>query len=213
MFGKRSRFEKAVAQEAQADFDFEIDLGDFGDGLSDENSGNGKQRKPILKATRDFGRGVKSSAFSKSAVEQFLKKALPKEYGNLADNIVAGKNDLVSGISDASSGLNKVTREARELARRAGGTAEERGVSKLSELLKKVAGEAEAGNQSINREDARENEITATLGSLFSAQERINQKRESIKAKKEEVKEAIESVRFDSQIKALGSIETILNVQ
>ena len=210
MFGKRSRFEKAVAQEAQADFDFEIDLGDFGDGLSDENSGNGKQRKPILKATRDFGRGVKSSAFSKSAVEQFLKKALPKEYGNLADNIVAGKNDLVSGISDASSGLNKVTREARELARRAGVTAEERGLSKLSELLKKVAGEAEAGNQSINREDARENEITATLGSLFSAQERINQKRESIKAKKEEVKEAIESVRFDSQIKALGSIDKTL---
>lgn len=210
MFGKRSRFEKAVAQEANADFDFEIDLGDFGDGLSDENSGNGKQRKPILKATRDFGRGVKSSAFSKSAVEQFLKKALPKEYGNLADNIVAGKNDLVSGISDASSGLNKVTREARELARRAGVTAEERGLSKLSELLKKVAGEAEAGNQSINREDARENEITATLGSLFSAQERINQKRESIKAKKEEVKEAIESVRFDSQIKALGSIDKTL---
>lgn len=210
MFGKRSRFEKAVAQEAQADFDFEIDLGDFGDGLSDENSSNGKQRKPILKATRDFGRGVKSSAFSKSAVEQFLKKALPKEYGNLADNIVAGKNDLVSGISDASSGLNKVTREARELARRAGVTAEERGLSKLSELLKKVAGEAEAGNQSINREDARENEITATLGSLFSAQERINQKRESIKAKKEEVKEAIESVRFDSQIKALGSIDKTL---
>ena len=210
MFGKRSRFEKAVAQEANADFDFEIDLGDFGDGLSDENSGNGKQRKPILKATRDFGRGVKSSAFSKSAVEQFLKKALPKEYGNLADNIVAGKNDLVSGISDASSGLNKVTREARELARRAGVTAEERGLSKLSELLKKVAGEAEAGNQSINREDARENEISATLGSLFSAQERINQKRESIKAKKEEVKEAIESVRFDSQIKALGSIDKTL---
>lgn len=210
MFGKRSRFEKAVAQEAQADFDFEIDLGDFGDGLSDENSGNGKQRKPILKATRDFGRGVKSSAFSKSAVEQFLKKALPKEYGNLADNIVAGKYDLVSGISDASSGLNKVTREARELARRAGVTAEERGLSKLSELLKKVAGEAEAGNQSINREDARENEISATLGSLFSAQERINQKRESIKAKKEEVKEAIESVRFDSQIKALGSIDKTL---
>ena len=210
MFGKRSRFEKAVAQEANADFDFEIDLGDFGDGLSDENSGNGKQRKPILKATRDFGRGVKGSAFSKSAVEQFLKKALPKEYGNLADNIVAGKNDLVSGISDASSGLNKVTREARELARRAGVTAEERGLSKLSELLKKVAGEAEAGNQSINREDARENEITATLGSLFSAQERINQKRESIKAKKEEVKEAIESVRFDSQIKALGSIDKTL---
>ena len=210
MFGKRSRFEKAVAQEANADFDFEIDLGDFGDGLSDENSGNGKQRKPILKATRDFGRGVKSSAFSKSAVEQFLKKALPKEYGNLADNIVAGKNDLVSGISDASSGLNKVTREARELARRAGVTAEERGLSKLSELLKKVAGETEAGNQSINREDARENEITATLGSLFSAQERINQKRESIKAKKEEVKEAIESVRFDSQIKALGSIDKTL---
>ena len=210
MFGKKSRFEKAVAQEANADFDFEIDLGDFGDGLSDENSGNGKQRKPILKATRDFGRGVKSSAFSKSAVEQFLKKALPKEYGNLADNIVAGKNDLVSGISDASSGLNKVTREARELARRAGVTAEERGLSKLSELLKKVAGEAEAGNQSINREDARENEISATLGSLFSAQERINQKRESIKAKKEEVKEAIESVRFDSQIKALGSIDKTL---
>lgn len=210
MFGKRSRFEKAVAQEANADFDFEIDLGDFGDGLSDENSGNGKQRKPILKATRDFGRGVKGSAFSKSAVEQFLKKALPKEYGNLADNIVAGKNDLVSGISDASSGLNKVTREARELARRAGVTAEERGLSKLSELLKKVAGEAAAGNQSINREDARENEITATLGSLFSAQERINQKRESIKAKKEEVKEAIESVRFDSQIKALGSIDKTL---
>lgn len=210
MFGKRSRFEKAVAQEANADFDFEIDLGDFGDGLSDENSGNGKQRKPILKATRDFGRGVKSSAFSKSAVEQFLKKALPKEYGNLADNIVAGKNDLVSGISDASSGLNKVTREARELARRAGVTAEERGLSKFSELLKKVAGEAEASNQSINREDARENEITATLGSLFSAQERINQKRESIKAKKEEVKEAIESVRFDSQIKALGSIDKTL---
>lgn len=210
MFGKRSRFEKAVAQEANADFDFEIDLGDFGDGLSDENSGNGKQRKPILKATRDFGSGVKSSAFSKSAVEQFLKKALPKEYGNLADNIVAGKNDLVSGISDASSGLNKVTREARELARRAGVTAEERGLSKLSELLKKVAGEAEAGNQSINREDARENEISATLGSLFSAQERINQKRESIKAKKEEVKEAIESVRFDSQIKALGSIDKTL---
>jgi hypothetical protein len=210
MFGKRSRFEKAVAQEANADFDFEIDLGDFGDGLSDENSGNGKQRKPILKATRDFGRGVKGSAFSKSAVEQFLKKALPKEYGNLADNIVAGKNDLVSGISDASSGLNKVTREARELARRAGVTAEERGLSKLSELLKKVAGEAEAGNQSINREDARENEISATLGSLFSAQERINQKRESIKAKKEEVKEAIESVRFDSQIKALGSIDKTL---
>lgn len=210
MFGKRSRFEKAVAQEANADFDFEIDLGDFGDGLSDENSGNGKQRSPILKATRDFGRGVKGSAFSKSAVEQFLKKALPKEYGNLADNIVAGKNDLVSGISDASSGLNKVTREARELARRAGVTAEERGLSKLSGLLKKVAGESEAGNQSINREDARENEITATLGSLFSAQERINQKRESIKAKKEEVKEAIESVRFDSQIKALGSIDKTL---
>ena len=210
MFGKRSRFEKAVAQEANADFDFEIDLGDFGDGLSDENSGNGKQRKPILKATRDFGRGVKSSAFSKSAVEQFLKKALPREYGNLADNIVAGKNDLVSGISDASSGLNKVTREARELARRAGVTAEERGLSKLSELLKKVAGEVEASNQSINREDVRENEISATLGSLFSAQERINQKRESIKAKKEEVKEAIESVRFDSQIKALGSIDKTL---
>ena len=40
MFGKRSRFEKAVAQEANAEFDFEIDLGDFGDGLSDENKEN-----------------------------------------------------------------------------------------------------------------------------------------------------------------------------
>ena len=51
MFGKRSRFEKAVAQEANADFDFEIDLGDFGDGLSDENSGNGKQMIEIGRAS------------------------------------------------------------------------------------------------------------------------------------------------------------------
>ena len=46
MFGKRSRFEKAVAQEANADFDFEIDLGDFGDGLSDEKEN--RFLKPLM---------------------------------------------------------------------------------------------------------------------------------------------------------------------
>jgi hypothetical protein len=215
MFGKKSKMEKAVALDDDFDLDLDFDEDfsfDFDDGVSAENKKARASRTPIMNATLDVGQGLKKATLSKSGMEAILKGVLPSEYGQFYDNVSGGINDVQMGISDSTSSLGEIKKTLQGTIAHMADIADKKEYSKLAAMLNKVAGdrESEYEYQRQSKEEMRNEEITKTLGELFSVQAKIDNKRSEDNDKKEAAREAMSAVKFKTNMQAMGAMNNNL---
>lgn len=217
MFGKKKNIQKAMAMDNDFDFDFDFDdeMDDasfFGDGESMDFEKNKSNRSPALDATADVAKGISDAVISKQGMKTILTKVLPKSYGEVFEEVSNAKDNLGYTIGESLESLNSVKKQTQNLLRKAIPAADRNGLTKLSSLLNKVAGEAEDSydNQQESIESKRDDSINKTLGELFSLQTKVQQKQKAIDEKKELAKDAIETTRFEGQYRVLASVDASL---
>lgn len=217
MFGKKKNIQKAMAMDNEFDFDFDFDdeMDDasfFGDGESMDFEKNKSNRSPALNATADVAKGISDAVISKQGMKTILTKVLPKSYGEVFEEVSNAKDNLGYTIGESLESLNSVKKQTQNLLRKAIPAADRNGLTKLSSLLNKVAGEAEDSydNQQETLESKRDDSINKTLGELFSLQTKVQQKQKAIDEKKELAKDAIETTRFEGQYRVLASVDASL---
>ena len=217
MFGKKKNIQKAMAMDNDFDFDFDFDdeMDDasfFGDGESMDFEKNKSNRSPALNATADVAKGISDAVISKQGMKTILTKVLPKSYGEVFEEVSNAKDNLGYTIGESLESLNSVKKQTQNLLRKAIPAADRNGLTKLSGLLNKVAGEAEDSydNQQESVESKRDDSINKTLGELFSLQTKVQQKQKAIDEKKELAKDAIETTRFEGQYRVLASVDASL---
>lgn len=217
MFGKKKNIQKAMAMDNDFDFDFDFDdeMGDadmFGDGESMDFEKNKSNRSPALNATADVAKGISDAVISKQGMKTILTKVLPKSYGEVFEEVSNAKDNLGYTIGESLESLNSVKKQTQNLLRKAIPAADRNGLTKLSSLLNKVAGEAEDSydNQQETLESKRDDSINKTLGELFSLQTKVQQKQKAIDEKKELARDAVETTRFEGQYRVLASVDASL---
>lgn len=217
MFGKKKNIQKAMAMDNEFDFDFDFekemnDADFFGGGESMDFEKNKSNRSPALNATADVAKGISDAVISKQGMKTVLTKILPKSYGEVFEEVSNAKDNLGYTIGESLESLNSVKKQTQNLLRKAIPAADRNGLTKLSSLLNKVAGEAEDSydNQQETIESKRDNSINQTLGELFSLQTKVQQKQKAIDDKKELAKDAIETTRFEGQYRVLASVDASL---
>lgn len=217
MFGKKKNIQKAMAMDNDFDFDFDFDdeMDDasfFGDGESMDFEKNKSNRSPALNATADVAKGISDAVISKQGMKTILTKVLPKSYGEVFEEVSNAKDNLGYTIGESLESLNSVKKQTQNFLRKAIPAADRNGLTKLSSLLNKVAGEAEDSydNQQESIESKRDDSINQTLGELFSLQTKVQQKQKAIDEKKELAKDAIETTRFEGQYRVLASVDASL---
>lgn len=217
MFGKKKNIQKAMAMDNDFDFDFDFDdemneADYFGDGESMDFEKNKSNRSPALNATADVAKGISDAVISKQGMKTVLTKILPKSYGEVFEEVSNAKDNLGYTIGESLESLNSVKKQTQNLLRKAIPAADRNGLTKLSSLLNKVAGEAEDSydNQQESIESKRDDSINQTLGELFSLQTKVQQKQKAIDEKKELARDAVETTRFEGQYRVLASVDASL---
>lgn len=217
MFGKKKNVQKAMAMDNEFDFDFDFeeemnDVDFFGDGESVDFEKNKSNRSPALNATADIAKGISDGIISKQGMKTVLNKVLPKAYGEVFDEVSNAKDNLGYTIGESLESLNSVKKQTQSLLRKVIPIADRNGLTKVTNLLNKVAGSDDDSYDSgeDSEETRRNNSINQTLGELFSLQSKVQQKQRVIDEKKELAKDAIETTRFEGQYRVLASVDASL---
>lgn len=217
MFGKKKNVQKAMAMDNEFDFDFDFeeemnDADFFGDGESVDFEKNKSNRSPALNATADIAKGISDGIISKQGMKTVLNKVLPKAYGEVFDEVSNAKDSLGYTIGESLESLNSVKKQTQSLLRKVIPIADRNGLTKVTNLLNKVAGSDDDSYDSgeESEETRRNNSINQTLGELFSLQSKVQQKQRVIDEKKELAKDAIETTRFEGQYRVLASVDASL---
>ena len=217
----KNRVGDAVAEELDFKFDFESyedQIPDSWDTVSEEYSSAASSRSPITKASNNVIKGLKDGLMNPTGMEQVLKAAFPSEYGETYDNVTS----VLSGISESSDlvkkEFNRLKSRGKSYLRQLVPVGDMVGLSKLTNKLNEWGrDDSDDGNtygqSNTDKQREREDSIQASLGELFSLQNRMEEHRSKIKEVKENQKEAVETVRFEGQIKALASIDSSLRNQ
>lgn len=217
MFGKKKNVQKAMAMDNEFDFDFDFekemnDADFFGDGESVDFEKNKSNRSPALNATADIAKGISDGIISKQGMKTVLNKVLPKAYGEVFDEVSNAKDSLGYTIGESLESLNSVKKQTQSLLRKVIPIADRNGLTKVTNLLNKVAGSDDDSYDSgeDSEETRRNNSINQTLGELFSLQSKVQQKQRVIDEKKELAKDAVETTRFEGQYRVLASVDASL---
>lgn len=216
----KNRVGKAVADDLDFKFDFdsyEDQFPDSWDTVSEEYTKAESSRSPITKARNNVIAGLKDGLMNRTGMEQVLKSAFPSEYGETYDNITS----VLSGVSESSDlvkkEFNRLKSRGKAYLRQLAPVGDMVGLSKLTDKLNdwgRDDSDADTyGQSNIDKQREREDSIQASLGELFSIQNRMAEHRSKIAEAKENQKEAVETVRFQGQIKALASIDSSLRNQ
>nr|DAK61049.1 MAG TPA: putative cytoplasmic protein [Caudoviricetes sp.] len=216
----KNRVGKAVADDLDFKFDFdsyEDQFPDHWDTVSEEYSKAEASRSPITKARNNIVAGLKDGLMNRTGMEQVLKAAFPSEYGESYDNITS----VLSGIGESSDlvrkEFNRLKSRGKAYLRQLAPVGDMVGLSKLTDKLndwgKEDYDNDTYGQSNTDKQREREDSIQASLGELFSIQNRMAEHRSKIAEAKETQKEAVDNIRYQGQIKALASIDTSLRNQ
>ena len=167
---------------------------------------NKSNRSPALNATADIAKGISDGIISKQGMKTVLNKVLPKAYGEVFDEVSNAKDNLGYTIGESLESLNSVKKQTQSLLRKVIPIADRNGLTKVTNLLNKVAGSDDDSYDSgeESEETRRNNSINQTLGELFSLQSKVQQKQRVIDEKKELARDAVETTRFEGSISCIS---------
>lgn len=194
---------------ASNDEDFDLDsfnIDDFGDEGSGGFDGAGpkKDRKPTAVLAGGFKEGIKSHFTDPSHQIGFLKQALPKGYSQAIDAVDQTITGARSLYDTAAREAAPVLKELKKNSKTFMPIAKSVLPKGLSDKLEAWAADVAQPSSTF---DPEENEITMSLGSIFSAYQEAQQQRDT-------ESEANQAARDYALSKQTGeSVKQLINIQ
>ncbi len=192
------------------EFNFDSVSSDIEQSTSPDIS-NSSSRNPVIKAVRGAGLAVKDQVTSPEFIKQKLLKALPPDavyVTDAVDKVAAGTRDLYDkSIRELKPSVGALTKKINKLVPH-----NVPFVKKLTEGVDKMFNGEQFSSVSTSKDEAENQQIESVLGSIFtaqaSAQEEIRVRQRAYDESKEQIKDTIESKRFDANIDVMTSIST-----
>lgn len=160
--------------------------------------------KPVTALIKGASRGFLSTILSSSTIKSVISSALPRGYGTMidfADTSARSFKELYdSSIKDIKPQLNEVKRLTGRIL--------PKDATKDTDLLKKIRGYADSYEKphQQNTADPREANIASVLGSVFDAQQQMDDRRQQVADIKMQLSEGLTHARHKDVIAQLDAI-------
>ena len=192
------------------DFNFDSVSSDIEQSTSPDIS-NTSSRNPVMKAVRGAGLAVKDQVTSPEFIKQKVLKALPPDavyVTDAVDKIASGTRKLYDdSVKELKPSVGALTKKINKLVPQ-----NTPFVKKLTEGVDKLFNGEQFSTVSTSKEEAENQQIESVLGGIFTAQakaqEEIRVRQRAYDESKEQIKDTIESKRFDANIDVMTSIST-----
>lgn len=192
------------------DFDLDNDL-DFNEFDFGDNDGSyskdvkSKKRNPVTDVLIGTIGGIKDTVKSPSFLAETVKDVLPKQYGTVFQGLGEISDGVTSLYDDAVKEIKpQVSKLAKKIDRLV--PEESKTLKKITTKIKDFIGDPDASYSGPSKEEIQEQSITNALGAIFSEQAEKNDQIKAREYAKEEIRENINSKRFDSNFTVLSSI-------
>jgi len=184
------------------DFDDELDLPDF-------DFGNGPpvkdDRKPATKLLMAAGEGYLENHISPDNIRHFVKKALPRGYGEALDTADQTASSLRSLYNTTAKEVKPVINEIKKTSQRLIPAADKVLPKKLAEKFKNWTHSIQTnGSADLTREQMKEAGIQAELGDIFKAQAEETHKRQVEGDARERVRDGVAFTRHKDVLSNLA---------
>ena len=208
---------RAITTTENDEYNFDSDEFNFDSVSSDiEQStspdiSNTSSRNPVMKAVRGAGAAVKDQVTSPEFIKQKVLKALPPDtvyITDAVDKVASGTRKLYDdSVKELKPSVGALTKKINKLVPQ-----NTPFVKKLTEGVEKIFNGEQFSTVSTSKEEAENQQIESVLGGIFtaqaSAQEEIRVRQRAYDESKEQIKDHIESKRFDANIDVMTSIST-----
>ncbi len=208
---------RAITTTENDEYNFDSDEFNFDSVSSDiEQStspdiSNTSSRNPVMKAVRGAGAAVKDQVTSPEFIKQKVLKALPPDavyITDAVDKVASGTRKLYDdSVKELKPSVGALTKKINKLVPQ-----NTPFVKKLTEGVDKIFNGEQFSTVSTSKEEAENQQIESVLGGIFtaqaSAQEEIRVRQRAYDESKEQIKDHIESKRFDANIDVMTSIST-----
>jgi hypothetical protein len=208
---------RAITTTENDEYNFDSDEFNFDSVSSDiEQStspdiSNTSSRNPVMKAVRGAGAAVKDQVTSPEFIKQKVLKALPPDavyITDAVDKVASGTRKLYDdSVKELKPSVGALTKKINKLVPQ-----NTPFVKKLTEGVDKIFNGEQFSTVTTSKEEAENQQIESVLGGIFtaqaSAQEEIRVRQRAYDESKEQIKDHIESKRFDANIDVMTSIST-----
>lgn len=169
-----------------------------------------RKRNPVMETFKGSISGAKSRLLEPSFIAKTIKDSLPEQY-NVA--FTAADKTLSTASSLYDEAVKEIKPQFSRLAKKV-----DRLVPENSKLLKKLTnkfdkfinGETSSYKQ-VSKEEFQDQSINASIAEIFKNQNEKDDELEARKSAKEDIKDSIDSKRFNTSLAALTSIEENTN--
>jgi len=184
------------------DFDGELDLPDFdfGDGPKIQDD-----RKPATKLLFSAGQGYAESLASGENIRSFVKKSLPRGYGEALDVTDQTLGTLRNHINTTAKEIRPVINDIKKTSQRLIPAAEKILPRKMAAHFKNWTQSVTSSNQAqLDREQMKEASIQAELGNIFQEQAQEQQKNRAENNARERLRDGMNFARHKDTMSMLA---------
>ena len=185
--------------------DFNFDLGDFD---SHNKSKKEQKRKPITKIASNVAKGSLGHFTSEQFIRNTVARSLPRGYDTAVDTAYEVKGSFNQLYNTAAEEYRKMRPQLQQTTRRMMPVASKLMPKPLADKLRKFAQVDTSGGQPINPDEAMLRNI---LGELESTREGERLREYTEQTIKDQIKDQVDTKRFNSNIKVLASIDSRLS--
>lgn len=168
----------AVKKPGDMEFDFKLDDNlDFGDAPDSGDLDMRDDRRPVTIVAQSFATGAKDYLLNPQRQKEFIKKSLPKGYGDTLDTIDTGAKFAKELYDTAAQEFKPVTDSTKRILSSVLPKDGQYKPGGLTEKLAKWARKSGSGS-GMDQEQMNENMLTAALGDIFKMQSEQDAARE-----------------------------------
>lgn len=188
--------------------DPDLDFDDFDTNIVDQavdpKVRNKKSRNPITSAFKGTISGATSRIKDPNFLAQTARRSLPGVYGEVfdkADEVTSGISSLYDeAVRDIKPQLSKIAKKVDKLV-----PAEQKILKSITEKISDLFGD-ESKFQAPSRDELEGQAVSNTLAEVFGAQAQANEEFEARRNAEGNIRDRIESKRFQSNFGILNSI-------
>jgi hypothetical protein len=167
-------------------------------------------RKPVTKLKDSFLKGAKDQAKSPSAIRNMIRKAMPRGYGetmDVADQAGGAVRDLYDNTAQQ---IRPVIKDVQRVTKRIMPQVQKVLPKSVAEKLKKWADKTDAPSQDLQKDQLREQNISATLADIFRMQSTIGLEQAKESEVQSRFQDGISQARHLDQISQLDQMRMSL---
>lgn len=193
-----------INYQSKGDFNpsTDLDLPDFEFEVEKPKS-NGEV---ITRLGKTVARSAASSVFSTNTLEQIIRRALPKSYGETLDYMSEASSNIKSLYNTAVKELRPANSQLKQSIRTILPNIKDKVPGSIADRLKEYSKIDSTYSSELSPEQQREQALMIELGSMFQAQAEQNHEGQVREDQREQLRQALDQVRHKDSLGQLNAI-------